>query len=89
MRALRNTLSRAELKSYEGEFLYELIHSYELSPKLSEQILISAKTSLLRTKGLREGQIVAVVVGIDEKSGKPVEKMKKINTFLQVFISTN
>ena len=77
MRALRNTLSRAELKSYEGEFLYELIHSYELSPKLSEQILISAKTSLLRTKGLREGQIVAVVVGIDEKSGKPVEKMKK------------
>ena len=77
MRALRNTLSRAELKSYEGEFLYELIHSYELSPKLSEQILISAKTSLLRTKGLREGQIVAVVVGIYEKSGKPVEKMKK------------
>lgn len=77
MRALRNTLSRAELKSYEGEFLYELIHSYELSPKLSEQILISAKTSLLRTNGLREGQIVAVVVGIYEKSGKPVEKMKK------------
>ena len=75
----KNELSRIELKSYEGEFLYELINSYELSPKLSEQILISAKTSLLRTKGLREGQIVAVVVGIYEKSGKPVEKMKKRN----------
>lgn len=77
MRERENQLSRIELKSFEGEFLYELIHSYELSPKLSEQILISAKTSLLRTKELREGQEVAVVVGIDEKSGKPVEKMKK------------
>jgi len=77
-----NKLSRIELKSFEGEFLYELIHSYELSPKLSEQILISAKTSLLRTKELREGQIVAVVVGIDEKSGKPVEKTKKKKVIL-------
>lgn len=77
MRERKNQLSRIELKSFEGEFLYELIHSYELSPKLSEQLLISAKTSLLRTKELREGQIVAVVVGLDEKSGKPVEKMKK------------
>ncbi|MCD4819449.1 MAG: DUF1670 domain-containing protein [Candidatus Cloacimonetes bacterium] len=77
MRASKNALSRIELKSFEGEFLYELINSYELSPKLSEQILISAKMSLLRTKELREGQIVAVVVGIEEKSGKPVEKMRK------------
>jgi len=77
MREGKNPLSRIELKSFEGEFLYELIHSYELSPKLSEQILISAKMSLLRTKELREGQVVAVVVGIDEKSGKPVERMKK------------
>jgi len=77
MRKCKNQLSRLELKSFEGEFLYELINSYELSPKLSEQILISAKTSLLRSKELREGQIVAVVVGIDEKNGKPVESMRK------------
>ncbi len=77
MKEGKNPLSRIELKSFEGEFLYELINSYELSPKLSEQILISAQTSLLRTNELREGQIVAVVVGIDEKSGKPVERMKK------------
>jgi len=77
MRKCKNQLSRLELKSFEGEFLYELINSYELSPKLSEQFLISAKTSLLRSKELREGQIVAVVVGIDEKNGKPVESMRK------------
>jgi len=82
MRERKNQLSRIELKSFEGEFLYELINSYELSPKLSEQILISAKTSFLRTKELREGQVVAVVVGIDEKSGKPVERMKKIKVVL-------
>ena len=82
MRERKNQLSRIELKSFEGEFLYELINSYELSPKLSEQILISAKTSFLRTKELREGQFVAVVVGIDEKSGKPVERMKKIKVVL-------
>ena len=82
MRESENQLSRIELKSFEGEFLYELINSYELSPKLSEQILISAKTSFLRTKELREGQVVAVVVGIDEKSGKPVERMKKIKVVL-------
>ena len=77
MQERKNPLSRIELKSYEGEFLYELINSYELSPKLSEQILISAKTSLLRTRELREGQLVGIVVGLDEKSGKSVEKMKK------------
>lgn len=77
MQCIENRLNRIELKSFEGEFLYELMNSYELSPKLSEQILLSAKSSLLRSNKLLEGQIVAVVVGIDEKSGKPVEKMKK------------
>jgi len=62
MRERKNQLSRIELKSFEGEFLYELINSYELSPKLSEQILISAKTSFLRTKELREGQFVAGII---------------------------
>jgi len=82
MKDHENHLSRLELKSFEGEFLYELMNSYELSPKLSEQILISAKTSLLRSKELQEGQTVAIVVGIDEKSGKPVEKMKKKKVIL-------
>lgn len=77
MKCIENRLNRIELKSFEGEFLYELMNSYELSPKLSEQILLSAKASLLWSNKLLEGQIVAVVVGIDEKSGKPVEKMKK------------
>lgn len=82
MKERESHLSRFELKSFEGEFLYELINSFELSPKMSEQILISAKASLLRSKELQEGQIVAIVVGVDEKSGKPVEKMKKQKVIL-------
>ena len=76
MKELNNQLSWPDLKSFEGEFLYELINSYELSPKLSDQILISAKNSLLKSGSLREGQIAAVVMGLAEKSGKPISSMK-------------
>ena len=82
MKKRKNPLNRIELKSYEGEFLYELMNSYELSPRLSEEILATAKQSLLRSNELREGQIAAVVVGIDEKSGKPTEKMKRKKVIL-------
>ncbi|MCK7522674.1 MAG: hypothetical protein MZV64_35815 [Ignavibacteriales bacterium] len=52
-------------------------NSYELSPKLSEQILLTAKESLLREYHLREGQIEVTVIGIEERSGKLIEKMQK------------
>lgn len=69
--------TRSENKSIEGEFLYELQHLYELSPKLSREILISAKQHLVREHALKEGQIEVTVVGIEERSGKQVEKMEK------------
>lgn len=73
----KKQIQRQQIKSSEGEFLYELYHSYELSPKLSEQILGSAKQHLLRDHQVREGQIEATVVAIEEKSGKMVEQMEK------------
>jgi len=69
--------SRQQHKSIEGEFLYELQHSYELSPKLSREIVVSAKQHLVRGHVLKEGQIEVTVVGIEERSGKQVEKMEK------------
>jgi len=68
---------RAQQKSSDGEFLYELQNLYELSPKLSEQLLLSAKQHLLREHCLREGQIEVTVIGIEEKSGKMIETMEK------------
>jgi len=57
MRIKKRQIERQQIKSSEGEFLYELQHLYELSPKLSSLILLSAKECLLREYHLREGQI--------------------------------
>jgi len=73
----RREINRREIKSSEGEFMWELKNSYELSPKLSEQILLTAKGSLLRDHYLKEGQIEVTVIGIEERSGKLIEKMEK------------
>jgi DNA-binding CsgD family transcriptional regulator len=77
MELRRTEQSRREIKSSEGEFIWQLKNSYELSPKLSEQILLTAKESLLREYHLREGQIEVTVIGIEERSGNLIEKMQK------------
>ena len=77
MELRRTEIKRREIKSSEGEFMWELKNSYELSPKLSEQILLTAKGSLLREYHLKEGQIEVTVIGIEERSGKLIEKMEK------------
>ena len=55
-------LARRQIKSSEGEFIWELKNSYELSPKLREQILITARESLLREYQLKDGQIEVTVM---------------------------
>ena len=77
MKIRRRLLERQQIKSSEGEFIWELENSYELSPKLSSMILMSAKECLIRTERLKEGQIEARVIGIEERGGKVVEKMEK------------
>jgi Fic family protein len=77
MELRRTELARRQIKSSEGEFIWELKNSYELSPRLSEQILLTAKESLLREYQLKEGQIEVTVIGIEERSGKLIEKMEK------------
>jgi Fic family protein len=77
MRLRRRFLARRQIKSSEGELLWELENSYSLSPKLSSSILMRAKECLLRDYSLREGQIEVTVIGIEERSGKVIEKMEK------------
>jgi DNA-binding Lrp family transcriptional regulator len=77
MELRRTELARRQIKNSEGEFIWELKNSYELSPKLSEQILLTAKESLLREYPLKEGQIEVTVIAIEERSGKLIEKMQK------------
>lgn len=81
---LLKRFKRYETKTTEGEFLYELKTSYELSPKVSESIIQSAKTYLMRDKILREGQIEITVICIEERAGKLVESMNKRRVTLTV-----
>lgn len=80
----RLALQRAQQKSFEGEFLYELQHSYELSPKLSQEILRSAKMHLVRSEHMIEGQVEVTVVGIEERAGKLMERMLRTKVRITV-----
>jgi len=77
-------LKRNIIKTSDGEFIYELENSYELSPVLSEQILLTAKEILLKKNVLRQGQIEAIVIGIEECAGKTTEKMYKKKVILTI-----
>lgn len=46
-------------------------------PACGRQVLLTAKESLLREYQLKEGQIEVTVIGIEERSGKLIEKMEK------------
>ena len=56
MKITRRLINRQQIKSSEGEFIWELENSYELSPKLSSMILMTAKECLIREERLKEGQ---------------------------------
>jgi len=76
------TKQKTELERYidktsEGEFLYELTKSYELSPVLSKNILQTAKSCLFQSGSLQAGQIEYHCVEIDEKSGRQMTEMSK------------
>lgn len=70
-------LQRYLNKTSEGEFLYELTKSYELSPILSRNILETAKICLLQSKILKSGQIEYRCLSLYEKSGKQIAEMSK------------
>jgi len=82
MNKVSNSLNRRELKSFEGEFIYELLHSYELSPRLSEQILETAKQCLFNPSSLKPGQYLAVVANLESKSGNSLSNIAKCRVTL-------
>ncbi|HMS32984.1 MAG TPA: hypothetical protein PKC91_02765 [Ignavibacteria bacterium] len=65
-----NITKRNQHKTSEGEFDYELQNLYELSQKMRESIIETAKRFLIRDNILREGQLELSVISIEERSGK-------------------
>ncbi|MBK9335022.1 MAG: DUF1670 domain-containing protein [Ignavibacteria bacterium] len=81
---MKTAQARQQHKTSEGEFLYELKTYYELSPKMSESILESAKNCLIRDNVLKEGEIETSVISLEERSGKMIENMRKIRVRLTI-----
>jgi len=81
---LEKSQERQLHKSSEGEFIFELHHEYELSPRESESILETAKRCLIRENILKEGEIEVSVISTEERSGKVVENMRKVRVRLTI-----
>lgn len=81
---MQKILDRNQHKTSDGEFIFELLNEYELSPRVSESILESAKRCLISDFVLKEGEIEVSVICIEERSGKMVESMKKIRVRLTI-----
>jgi Protein of unknown function (DUF1670) len=75
---------RNQHKTSDGEFIFELLNGYGLSPKESESILETAKRCLIRDSMLKEGQVEISVISLEERSGKLMEKMEKRRVVLTV-----
>lgn len=85
MKARENLyFNRQHTKTSDGEFIHELFNSYELSIKLSEQILQSAKEILLREGIFREGQLEVTEIEIEERAEKTIKKLQKKNVWVTV-----
>ncbi|HMQ69676.1 MAG TPA: DUF1670 domain-containing protein [Ignavibacteria bacterium] len=81
---MEKLVERNRHKTSEGEFIFELLNEYELSPKESESLLESAKRCLIRENVLKEGEIEVSVISIEERSGKMIENMKKVRIRLTI-----
>ena len=81
---MNNYLERQQHKTSDGEFIYELDTQYGLCPKMRDSILESAKKILIRDNLLKEGEIEVSVIGIEERSGKIMEKMEKTRVRLTI-----
>ena len=82
MKTTRTIFDRNSHKTNEGEFIYELEHSYELSPKLSEQILHTAQSCLSNSSTFQSGKILYHATSLEEKSGKSLQDLSRTKVSL-------
>ena len=70
----------------EEQFVWELEHGFELSPKESEAILLSAQGILFGDEraSLGTGKACVVAVGIEEPASKSLEEMRKVEVVVSV-----
>lgn len=73
---------RLAQKGLEGQFLWELEHGYELSPRESQGILETVKILFNEEASFTAGKLAIWVVRREEPAGKPVSELEKIRVFV-------
>lgn len=82
-----NVQGRLALKTPESSFLRVLQEEFEFSPRVSQEVLTTAKEMLvggLPAAALRPGQIRQVVASLDAPFGPPLAEIAKIEVTLTV-----
>lgn len=73
---------RLKEKGLDGQFLWELQHGFELSPRASEGILESVKLIFSQQIDFTAGRVQVLVVSQNEPAGKPVSELKKTSVWV-------
>ena len=82
MRDQTGIWDRLSQKGLEGQFLYELEHGYELSPRESQSILETVKVLFNEDAWFTAGKMAIFVVRREEPAGKPVSQLEKIRVYV-------
>jgi hypothetical protein len=75
---------RLAQKGLEGQFLWELEHGYELSPRESQGILETVKLLFNEEASFTAGKLSIWVVRREEPAGKPVSELEKIQVLVSL-----
>lgn len=74
--------NRLDLKSRDGQFLWELQHGFELSPRESVLILETARLYYSQSPEPDSGRVSLWVVSRDASVGKPLEELAKVQVWV-------
>lgn len=80
-----SVMQRYPTKTPEQRFLYTLIHEYQLSPRVAEEVLLDAQRCLYgQSPRLRPGQICVLLVHKDAKPGRCLSELPTVEVIWTV-----
>lgn len=76
--------ARLSHKGLDGQFLWELQHGYELSPRESDGILELVKLFYSQSVDYKSGRYQVCVLSQDAPAGKPVSELKRVSVWVTI-----
>jgi len=81
---MRSSEERTEIKSLDGQFIWELENSFELSPRESELLLETVRQYYCQDNMRQRGRVSMWVIKLDSSVGKPLSECEKIEVCVTV-----